>query len=765
MTTIRRGRWVTVAVGLVWLFLVGLLVGLLHQPSARAQPYVVPRGPVTLPLPYPAGPYTSEGFTLTPKPPDPPIPPLTPSGGVYLRVQSVSTGGQGSCAWHGDRPYTVACSTAGKALTLAVAVRAQMGTATLAGVSGRYMLNDQPLSPVLTGTEGCTTCVPWTWTDAASLTGVHAVWFQVTDEQWAASYRPFASLVFGSVETGAQWLPVLPQWAVTRVPGGTSLYYDSGIAGWIRWTPTLEVARPQPWQRPGVLAELVPDTARRFDPAVMVVTPSSSGSRHHYGAGMPQVRVTPSKDFPLMAQLPPGQPYVTVWHPQAGNRSEFARTGVADREPHAAGPRGLATETPYVSVVGLPSRETGPRWRALDLSGRLYDLEPDGRITDIIPAEGSPLAGANDLAIFPIIGFTDRACLTWVANTYQHTIDLVDACASPPTITTVVGKRGTTGTALGPGLTTRLNRPYSLKVHGPHTCPGRPEFTDCYHFYWTDLRNGRILTSGLHRPHVGELPPSVTQVVGGLYEPMWFDWFNNWDILLAEAGTTCLKRYAHATGTLATIVCRPFGLNTAGEQWFGAWVDRTETTAGQGTIGPLDTIYFRIQVSHGAVMKINADGTGLAQVRGDRHLLHGPGRDTNDAWGGHYGWTATPHSTLPWEAPVWAAMYASGFGTLGNGILSPRMPADDFAAINTTCYNRGASLVNSLRTLRMMYGPLLQNRVGQPTADDLALLPEADLLELMRVWKPGITDDDAKAMAYYVKLLSARRFFAGPITC
>jgi hypothetical protein len=289
--------------------------------------------------------------TFTPKA-APPLPPTTTPGSIYLRVRSLTVAGQGGCAWHGDRPYTVACSTAGKAITLVVDARAPMGSATLAGQTGRYMLDDQPISPVLTGEATCNPCMSWTW-DARALRGVHGLWFQVAG---SAQYRPFASMVFGQVDQTPQYLPVIPQWAVTRTPGGTSLYYDGGIAAFLSWRPGLLPARAQPWIRPGVRVDELTEAQRlaQLEPGHTTVTPAASGVRHHYGAGMPQVRVTPVSDFPLMAALPPGQPFVAAWHPQAGNRAEFAKSGVDEREPHDPGARGLNTQSPYVSVVGLP---------------------------------------------------------------------------------------------------------------------------------------------------------------------------------------------------------------------------------------------------------------------------------------------------------------------------------------------------------------------------------------------------------------------------
>jgi hypothetical protein len=637
-----------------------------------------------------------------------------------------------------------------------------MTAADFTGATVQYFLDEQPLSPVITGPTTGTGLFAWTWTPPAGFKGVHILQARVTGGPVGAVYKNFSTMVFGAVDTGPQRLPALPPVALA----GTSLSStaESPAVGWYQYTGQPPVLPSLPLR--GIQAPYPPVNPQSLLTSSGWIIEPLTNAGHPYSSAVPSICYAN------------GQPWVCKHYQQAGNLSFQAALDVA-KDLHTDGPRGKNVVSPYNTCVPTPDR---PGYgTCVDLSGRVATISPTGyahtlvgpwQACDTCPVEwrgdfegGVRFNVPNDLNY----DFVDSSIL-YVADTGNHRIARIDLRVTPPKITTLAGgPRAPPDTARGyvdgPGLTAKFNEPYSVISHGPHSCPGRPEFTDCVHLYVGDMRNGAIRVLELHRQ--GEIPP-VTTLLGGPTKlpdvdaayaapanfvqtcdqlacsvnwPMVLRWDSNFNLIWGETNTGAIRRYNWATKKAELITTRPGGKRTAFPGWLWLDVDR------RGEVGPKDDILWTTSVtSSGDLYRISADGTRIGLMDGSGNLQQGPARYVTDAMG-HYGWMSSI---------VWGTIWSSGYGSVGIRAWRPYTTEDHQTALNITYYNTGRTIWGNNPAVSVLYGSKGWNRLGLPTWDTQANLSDVDLKAWLRTLVPTLTAAQEPQLMYFVRWNSPR---------
>ena len=677
--------------------------------------------------------------------------PLAAQADVFLRVLAPG-------ATTGGNQQAVTLKVTAAPIVLRVDAKTEgMTGADLTGASVQYFLDEQPLSSVVTGPATGTAQFAWTWTPPAGFKGVHVLQAKVvTGGPVGAVYKSFGTMVFGAVHTGAQRLPALSPFTTA----GTSLSAsaEKPEVAWFQYPGTPPVLPSLPLR--GILAPYPPANPQALISAAGWVVEPLTNAGHGYSAAVPSLCYEN------------GQPWVCKHYQQAGNLSFVAAESVV-ADLHTDGPRGTNVVSPYNTCVPTPER---PGYgTCVDLSGRVTNIGPTGYVHTIVgpwqacdtcPVEwrgdfagGLRFNTPNDINY----DFVDKTIL-YVADTGNHRIARIDLKTTPPKITTLAGGAGR-GYLDGPGLTAKFNEVYSVISHGPHPCPGRPEFNDCIHLYAGDMRNGAIRLLDLHRQ--GEIPV-VSTIIGGPTKlppvdaayatpanyvqtcdqaacsvnwPMVVRWDSNFNLIIGETTTGAIRRYNWSTKQLELITIRPGGKRTEFPGWLWLDVDR------RGEVGPKDDILWGTSVtSSGDLFRISADGTRISQMDGSGNLQEGQGRYVPD-FPGHYAWMISI---------IWGKLWLSGYGSVGIREARPFTAADHQTALNTTYYNSGRTIMGDHAEVSALYGGKGWNRLGLKTWDEQANLADADLKTWLRSLIPTLTDDQVLRAMYYIRWNSLR---------
>jgi hypothetical protein len=676
------------------------------------------------------------------------------SADVFLRVFA-----PGAAVWGGNN-QTVKLTVGTAPITLRVDARTGgMAAPDLTGVSLQYFLDEQPLSPVLTGPTTGTSLFTWTWTPPAGFKGVHtlqAKW--VSGGPAGTIYKSFSTMTFGALDLGTQRLPALAPFTIA----GTSLSAAavSDAVNWFSYSgnpPTLPniplrgIGAPYPPVNPQAL----------LSSNGWIIEPLTNPGQSY------------SQAIPRLCYESNGQPWVCNWYQQEGNLSFKAAPDVV-KDLHTDGPRGTSAVSAYNTCVATPDR---PGYgTCVDLSGRVATISPTGYVHTLVgPSQAcdtcpvvwkGDFAGGlrfntpNDLSY----DFVDPRYL-YIADTGNNRIAKIDLAVSPPKITTLAG--GTLGYLDGPGLTARFNKPYSVVSHGAHPCPGRPEFNDCVHLYVADLDNGAIRVLELHR--YGEIP-AVTTLLGGPTKlpdkdasfadptpfvqtcdptvagctvnwPMTLRWDSDFNPIIAETNTGAIRRYNWTTKKLELITVRPGGKRTRYPGWLWMEVDR------RGEVGPKDRIFWSTSVtSSGDIFTISPDGTSIIQLDGSGGPQQGQARYVGDL-PGHYAWGI---------GIIWGKLWTTGYGSVGMREWRPYTAADHQTALNITYYQSGRSILGAHPQIGALYGGRGWTRLGLKTWDEQGNLSDVDLKAWLRTLIPMLTDDQALRVMYYIRWNSLR---------
>lgn len=618
---------------------------------------------------------------------------------------------------------------------------------TLAGVTLRYTLDGVPMSPDLSGPY------TWTWTPGA-LAGVHTVSVELVGNP--PGYLAFPTVVFGSVVTGTQELPVCPAFTLAGTNLADARHWSGRTV--YAWDGFPKDPAPYPFPVKTVLPSQIANKDTVLQKIWNWTIEPLTGQTHDYAEAVPRLR-----------QRPSGQVWATRWYQQASLSLEspaHLSDNVVD-DLRRDGPRPVGTVSPFVTFV--PDVDSAA-WYGVELNGRVFRLDPDGTVTTIAGPRrrpdgvletvgdwpDGPLKGPND------IRFDDQyqsPSFLYVADTENHRIVKIDRSGPVSIARTLAGLSGSPGYADGPVASARFNRPYSLVVHGPHV-------------YVSDYANGAIrkidestgqVTTVAGGPSklptrdqayqnpLAYAPPSVAVADAAVSYPVALRFDSAWNLVWCESYTTAIRRLNWQASAIERITLRPAGQISYGD-WIWLDVDKW------GNVGPIDDVLFiRSQTSDATLIRIAKDGSRAAQMYGDGPLAFGPGRLSSDE-AGHYAWAVAVHN-------VQARMVTSGAGSVGihgwRARQSDDYPRDPYqesnpGLVDTMQYVAGKA-IHKASAWAWRHGFKGDNRLGLSRFDELADLGDPDLQTyFLANVKPGGSTTEFNQWAYYVRLTSIR---------
>src|SRR3990167_1838705 len=608
----------------------------------------------------------------------------------------------------------------------------------------RYVLDGVDLS----GSLGPPFTYSW---DATSLAGVHAIQAEVlTDlnpgfDLWYG----VPSMVFGSLVTGAQTLPIFAAYALAS-PGGSGavdalwsdVVYHSYAGG----------GAPSPLSAPRTIPYIsytTVDTAALLLASGPWTVEPVTNTHHVFWESVLTIRFKAN-----------GQPYVGNWYQQSAQISPDAIPGVK-KDLQRDGTRGIGTVSPYSTFVSWPGRPG--YWLGIDLPGRLFEFEETGEVTTLMGQvkdefevtsvrgtfQNGIWNGPNDLC-FSVID----ANYGFIADTEDHCIQIVNlATATAKVLCGTKGVKGFRGEATDPGGGTLFNRPNSICSHGPHS--GKE------HIYLADRDNYAIRFTNTFL--VPDEVPTVTTLTLMPAPPFVVRWDSAFNIIISTWTASNVYRWRWSTNSLELIISKPLGLGPAGGiSWLWLDVDR------KGLLGPVDDIFYVYSIASSASMaRIAGDGSRANMLLGGGPLLQGPLFLVTDA-SGHYTWpVAIAHGSPVLSDPTVeeSKLLTAGFGSVGPMLYRPIIAANGditTANVDSTNYSAGHSVHRWRRQNSLKYGKRMYNRLGNKIADEIAELNDTNA----EAWfqaniKPGGTATEFKQWIYFVRCNSSRFFRDG----
>jgi hypothetical protein len=659
------------------------------------------------------------------------------------------------------------------------------GERAVSGVSLRYVVftpqGEREISPVLTDRFA------HTWDSTALPDGTYALGIKFIDAPnlQLLRFRPLSLIVdnLPGPVTGPQDVPVI------------GFFYDDDYApaavDWVRYggTRASPAVHPYPYQR-------VPSARTLSNPASLV-----DNNKMWFTEPLVHAILPLYEDAPSFYRTAAGHVITAGFLPESDNTSEKALEAVKRHDLYDGG-RNDNTIDPYSTLVPDPA---GPGWYGVDISGRVFRVEPAGRVTtvagwvsrkEVLPIDYRDLSTPysvfsstqkkligsfqndvllekpNDLAFDP---FTPG--ILYIADTGNHRIAKIDLRGTVAVITTFAGAPGQKGYSDGPAGAARFNEPYSL-VASP--ADGS--------LYVADMENNairKVSPQGVVTTVAGASTRTAVpagdagkQLVfqqkdsstanksisaASINYPQVIRLDSRGNLIVGEPWTRSVRRVNFSSGMVERIAYLP-GKDSHQGTWI--WLDVDV----KGNIGPADDILVAISetlsvVSNRIVWRFSADGS-----RGGEAVPHGW---PSSAYSGRANHVFEPVGHYPWAVAIddeEARFVTTGFGTSGLVSLRMVLPSDPESYHHET-FQRGFQIFDrgtvpafpfgSRPGFAAVHGSRGYSRLGNVlNFDDLRLLSDEDLAAYIQdsmggsTPRPEITGNDLRDVIYFIRQTS-----------